>query len=116
MVFIGDDAARMKAIEALLIEAHETERTRVARALHDDIGQRIAVLTMDLDALSTALPLPTSEVRGRIEAVSNRAIHLGEDIQALSQQLYPAKLDYLGLVSASASFCRDASQRQGVEI
>src|SRR6185295_13799965 len=116
MVFIGDDAARMKAIEALLIEAHETERTRVSRVLHDDIGQRMAVLTMDLDALSKALPLPTSEVRARIDALSDRAIHLAQDIQALSHQLYPAKLDYLGLVSACASFCREVSKQQHVEI
>ena len=116
MVVIGDDTERMKAIEALLIEAHEAERTRVAGALHDDIGQRLAVLTMDLDALSKALPLPTTEVRARIDALSDRAIDLGKDIQALSHQLYPAKLDYLGLVSASASFCRDLSKQHHVEI
>jgi signal transduction histidine kinase len=116
MVFIADDTDRMKAIEALLIEAHETERTRVARALHDDIGQRLAVLTMDLDALSKALPLPTTEVRARIDALSDGAIELGKDVQALSHQLHPAKLDYLGLVSASAGFCRDVSQQQHVEI
>jgi hypothetical protein len=97
MVFIGDDTERMKAIEALLIEAHEAERTRVARELHDDIGQRMAVLTMDLDALSQALPLPTTEVRARIDALSDRALDLAKGIQALSHQLYPAKLDYLGL-------------------
>jgi signal transduction histidine kinase len=116
MVFIGDDTARMKAVASLLIEAHEAERTRVARALHDDIGQRMAVLTMDLDALSQALPLPAAETRARIDALSERAIHLGKDIQALSHRLYPAKLDYLGLVSASASFCRDVSTQQHVEV
>src|SRR6185295_3743845 len=87
-----------------------------ARALHDDIGQRMAVLTMDLDALSQALPLPATEVRARIDALSDRAIRLGKDIQALSHQLYPAKLDYLGLVSAVASLCRDVSNQQEVEI
>jgi signal transduction histidine kinase len=116
MVFIGDDIERMKAIEALLIEAHETERTRVARELHDDIGQRMAVLTMDLDALSKALPLPTAEVRARIDALSNRAIDLALDIQSLSHRLYPAKLEYLGLLSVSASFCRDVSKQRHVEI
>jgi signal transduction histidine kinase len=116
MVLIGDDTERMKAIEALLIEAHEAERTRVARALHDDIGQRMAVLTMDLDTLSKALPLATTEVRARIDALSDQAIHLAKDIQALAHQLYPAKLDYLGLVSASAAFCRDLSKQQHVEV
>ena len=43
MVFIGDDTARRKDVEARLIEAHEAERTRIAGELHDDIGQRMAV-------------------------------------------------------------------------
>ena len=106
----------MKGIEALLIEAHETERNRVARELHDDIGQRMAVVTMDLDALSRALPLPESETRARIRAVSDLTLNLARDIQALSHRLYPSKLEYLGLVSASSSFCREVSKRKNVEV
>jgi signal transduction histidine kinase len=115
MVFTGD-AERMKAIEALLIEAHETERTRIARELHDDIGQRMAVLTMDLDALTRALPLPESDARSRLREISDLALKLAKDIQALSHRLHPAKLEYLGIVSAAASFCRDVSTQQNVEI
>src|SRR5262245_40283327 len=110
MVFTGDETERLKAVEALLIEAHETERTRIARELHDDIGQRIAVLTMDLDALTRALPLAESDARDRLRAVADLALQLAKDIQALSHRLYPAKLEYLGIVSASASFCREVSK------
>jgi signal transduction histidine kinase len=116
MVFIGDDVERVKATEALLIEAHEAERIRVGKELHDDIGQRIAVLTMALDALSKALPLPTEEARARIDAISDRAVDLAQDIQSMSDRLHPLKLDYQGLVSASASFCREVSKRQNIEI
>src|SRR5262245_11477449 len=112
----SDDTERIKAIEALLIEAHETERNRVARELHDDIGQRMAVVTMDLDALSQALPLSEGETRTRLRAVSDAAVKLAKDIQALSHRLYPAKLEYLGLVSASSSFCREVSNRQKIEV
>jgi Histidine kinase len=72
MVFMGDDPERRKDVEARLIEAHEAERTRIAAELHDDIGQRMAVLTMDLDALDKALPLPTTEAHTRIRALSDR--------------------------------------------
>ncbi len=113
---IGDDTERIKAIEALLIEAHETERTRVGKQLHDDIGQRLAVLAMDLDALSHALPLPTKAARARIDAIWERAVDLVRDIQSLSDRLHTSQLEYLGLVSAAASFCREASKQQKVEI
>ena len=116
MVFIGDDTARTKDVEARLIEAHEAERTRIAGELHDDIGQRMAVLTMDLDALGQALPLPTDEARTRVRALSDRTLQLAKDIQALSHRLHPPKLEYLGVVSASASFCREVSTQQNVDI
>lgn len=116
MVFIGDVTARSKEVEARLIEAHEAERTRIAGALHDDIGQRMAVLTMDLDALGQALPLSTDEVRTRVRALSDRTLQLARDIQALSHRLHPPKLEYLGVASASASFCREVSRQQNVDI
>src|SRR5262249_38306873 len=85
-----------KAVEALLIEAHEAERMRIARELHDDIGQRMAVLTMDLDTLGQALPLSADEASSRLRLVSDRTLAIARDIQALSHRLYPARLEYLG--------------------
>ena len=105
-----------RLVSRKLIEAHEAERMRVARNLHDDIGQRMAVVTMDLDALARDVPLETTEARDRIRAVSDRTLALAKDIQTLSHGLYPPKLDYLGIVSASAALCRDMSDRQKVEV
>ena len=82
MVIAGDDPARAKDVGARLIEAHEAERRRIAGELHDDIGQRIAALTMELDALGQALPLPTDEARTRVRALSDLALQLARDIQA----------------------------------
>jgi signal transduction histidine kinase len=112
MVFLADDAADRTA---RLIEAHEAERLRLARELHDDVGQRLAVLTMDLDAIRS-LPLLPPEVGARLQEVSDRTLQLARDIQALSQRLHPPKLDYLGLESAAASFCREMSRRHEVDI
>src|SRR5262245_17920433 len=116
MVILGDDAGGGTSVEALLIAAHEAERTEIARRLHGDIGQRMAVLTMDLDALCRALPVDAEEARARVREVSDRTIELAKDIQSLSHRLYPAKLEYIGLVSAAADFCRDVSRRQHVEV
>ena len=111
-MFPGDDAEHRTA---RLIEAHEAERLRIARELHDDIGQRVAILTMDLDALSRLPRLPP-EVSTRIQNVSDRTLQLARDLQALSQRLHPPKLDYLGLGSAAASFCREVSTRHDVDL
>jgi signal transduction histidine kinase len=111
MVFPVDDS-----VEALLIAAHEAERTRIAKQLHDDIGQRMAVLTMDLDLLEKALPLPPTDALRRIHALSARSLELAKDIQALSHRLYPTRLEYLGVVHACASLCSDVSKREHVDV
>jgi len=112
----GEDSESAKAIERLLIEAHETERETIARELHDDISQRIAVATIDLDTLIHALPLPESGTRARLQALSDALLQLAKDIQDLSHRLYPSKLQYLGLVSAASSFCQEASKKRDADI
>ena len=99
-----------------LLEAHELERERIARELHDDIGQRMAVMTMDLDSLMHLLPLSTADLRVRIATMSNRAIDLAKDVQAISHRLHSSKLEHLGIALAAAAFCHELSQRHGVAI
>jgi signal transduction histidine kinase len=111
-----DSEMRMRLANRKLIEAHEAERERVAMELHDDIGQRLAVTRIDLDVLAQALPLETSEVRLRILELSERTLALAIDVQALSHRLHPSVLGYLGVVSASAAFCRELAARQHVDI
>jgi len=111
-----DSDTRMRLANRKLIEAHEAERERVAAELHDDVGQRLAVMRMDLDVLARALPLETSEVRLRVRELSDRTLALAGDVQALSDRLLPSMLRYLGVVSASAAFCRELAERQHVDI
>jgi len=109
-------AGQLDLVNRKLIKAHEREREGVARELHDDLGQRLAVTTMDLDLLAKALPASAAEASSRIRALSDRTLALARDIQALSRRLHPSKLDYLGVVAASAAFCRDVAQRQNVDV
>jgi len=107
---------RLRLASRKLIEAHEAERTQVAAALHDDIGQRMAILTMALDGLVRDLPLEISDARHRLRELSDQTLALAREIQALSHHLHPSRLDHLGLAAASASFCREIAARRGVEI
>jgi len=123
--FIGsciDITDRKLAEEALadigrrLIEAHEQERTWVARELHDDINQRIAVLANEVDMLEQSLPDSMVEPRDQARRVGERLAELTNDIQTLSHHLHSSKLDYLGIAAAASSFCKEFSEQQKVEI
>jgi PAS domain S-box-containing protein len=117
-----DVTERKMAAEALstvsqrVIEAQEGERTRLARELHDDVNQRLALLTMRLDALSRAVPDLAIEGKQRIEEAREDIINLVTDVQALSYRLHPPRLDYLGIATAAADLCREISSQWGFEI
>jgi PAS domain S-box-containing protein len=117
-----DVTERKQAEEALstvsrrLIEAHEEERTWLARELHDDINQRVALLAATLSRLKQDLPASAVEARRRIDELGDQATSLGIDVQTLSHHLHSSKLEYLGLKTAAAGFCREFSDQHGVEI
>jgi len=99
-----------------LIAAHEQERSWIARELHDDINQRLALLAVNLDGLSQKLPASTVELSRRIRKEREIVSELTRDVQALSHRLHSSKLEYLGLAAAAASFCKELSDRQKVKI
>jgi PAS domain S-box-containing protein len=117
-----DITDRKRAEEALssinrkLIDAQEQERTRIARELHDDINQRIALLSVELDALQQSLPNQGAEFQRRLHGLRQRTTEIGTDLQGISHRLHSSKLEYLGLVVASKSFCREVADRHKVEV
>jgi signal transduction histidine kinase len=99
-----------------LIEAHEEERTWIARELHDDIGQRIALLAIELGRLDLHATGSVLDGHEYLQHARQRASDLGKDIQALSHRLHSSKLEYLGLVTAAKSFCHELSEQRNVRI
>lgn len=99
-----------------LIEAQEEERTRIARELHDDIGQRLTLLTVQLEQLQRSAPGPDGEYRNRLNELRQQALEMGADIQSLSHELHSARLEYLGIGTAAAGFCREFAEKHKVEI
>ena len=99
-----------------LIEAHEEESRRIARELHDDINQRLAVVSMRLGYLKEGPPASAAEFKQEIGEVGQEITDLAADIQAVSHRLHPAKLEILGLERAAAGFCDELSNRHGVTI
>jgi len=103
-------------IGSRLIGAHEEERTWLARELHDDINQRVALLANELELCNQHLSVSDAEACDRIRHISRSLSDLGKDIQGLSHRLHSSKLDYLGLPAAARGFCKELSEQQKVEI
>src|SRR6201997_5563434 len=95
-----------------LIEAQEQERARIGRELHDDINQRLAMLSLELEQLQEN----PSEVQSRVRELRNQTTELSNDVQAMSHDLHSSKLDYLGVVAGMKSWCKEFAERQKMEI
>ena len=105
----------ISTVNQKLIEAQEEERTRIARELHDDINQRLALLAISLEGLQQNPPSSVELIR-EIGEARKQLEDLGSDVQALSHRLHSSKLEYLGLAKAAASLCREFSNRHNAEI
>ncbi|HEV2115273.1 MAG TPA: response regulator, partial [Terriglobales bacterium] len=105
----------LSSVSGRLIEAQELERTRIARELHDDINQRLALLAMDLEQLKSTR-LRSAELRERATQLFNRTSEISADIQGLSHRLHSSKLEYLGIAPAMKGFCAELAEQQEVQI
>jgi PAS domain S-box-containing protein len=106
----------LSSVSRRLIEAHEEERTWIARELHDDINQQIAMLAVNLERLRRDLPAAAATVSQRLGEMGENVSELGSDVQALSHRLHSSKLEYLGIAAAASSFCKELSEKHEVEI
>jgi PAS domain S-box-containing protein len=106
----------LSKVSQRLIEAQEEERAWLARELHDDINQNVALLAANLGSLREGLPPWAAEFSQQIADATEKLANLGNDIQNLSHHLHSPKLEYLGLAAAAASFCKEFSGRQHVDI
>ena len=105
----------LRQLAAKLLHSQEEERRRIAREMHDDWTQRLAILGIEtaklerqLDTKATALPL--------LHAIREQLVSLSEDVHDLSRQLHPSILDDLGLVEALRSECAGFSRREEIAI
>lgn len=119
--FMIDISERKRTEEALkdlggrLIAAQEEERRRVARELHDDFNQRLAVLSIELEQLGNKIQKPLG-LRRSVERLQTQAHELAAEIHRLSYRLHPAKLDHLGLAAAINSLCAELNETEKMKV
>ena len=92
----------LSEVNQRIIEMQEQERARIARELHDDISQRLALLTLKLARVSPELGKEASD--------------LATDLQALSRELHPSKIEILGVGVGLKQFCRHFADQRHIRI
>ena len=95
---------RIRDLGGRLLNAQEYERSRIARELHDDISQQLALLSIDLDMLKVGVPSEAAALAGE---AADRAHAVSKSVHDLSHRLHPAKLRLIGLVPAVRALTRE---------
>jgi PAS domain S-box-containing protein len=103
-----------RALAGRLIVSQEEERQRIARELHDDLSQKIAVLNIDVDRL--AHQIQSSEHRTRLRKISAQVTEIAGHLHDLSYELHPARLQTLGLLESLRVMCSEFSQQRQVKV
>ena len=115
-----DDAIRKEQeIEALgsrLIGAQEEERKRLARELHDDLNQEIAVLSIAMGNLKRRIPRELSEARSQSDEIHQKLVHVAETVRRMSHELHPAILQYSGLAATLQSYSQEFGTLTGIRV
>ena len=99
-----------------LIAAQEDEKRRISRELHDDIGQRLALLRSALDDLERVLSPDETVGRSKIRTLGGQLEELVADVHNMSHNLHSSHLDYLGLSVALEVLCRQLAGQYGIAI
>lgn len=100
----------VRELAGRLIVAQEQERARIARDLHDDINQRLAVASIRLSALRRKVD---ENNRQDVSQLQSELIALSDDVRHLSHDLHPSMLTQTGLTAALADLCQNISHRNG---
>lgn len=103
----------LQSLSARLLTAEEDERKLIARELHDDFSQRLAMLSIELEALKAGEQ--AADRASSLDGVVQRLGALSDDIHRLAYSLHPSILDHLGLSAALRKAVEEFSERHQIE-
>ncbi len=95
-----------------LIASQEEERQRIARELHDDLSQELAMLNIEIDRM--VRDVGAGQLRDRLKRMSKRAGAIASGVHHVSHELHPSRLQTMGLMAAIGSLCRDLGRQAGI--
>jgi two-component system sensor histidine kinase UhpB len=105
---------RLRELSAFLEKVREEERTRIARELHDELGQALTALRIDLDWLESRLPVVGMNIKDKLGSMRELLAKTVESVRRISQDLRPGVLDDLGLAAAVEWLVEQFEARTGI--
>lgn len=109
------DRERLRELSQRLVQVSEATMQLVSRELHDDLGQELTAIRLDLARIERELP-PTGTLRAQVHAARKQLATVLQSIRNLAQLLRPAVLDDLGLAAAVESYARRFAERTGLQL
>jgi signal transduction histidine kinase len=116
-VALGTTKEELRALAASLMTVQEDERRRIARELHDDLTQRLAVIDFELEKVRQELPAEGAALaNAHLTTIRSRLTALTEDVRNLSHRLHPSIIEDLGLEVALRRLVHDFQRAHGIAI
>jgi signal transduction histidine kinase len=106
----------LQQLSARLVDAQETERRAISRELHDEVGQSLGALLVDIGRLSTMLSGDHPEVKAQLDNLKSVAERTFQSVRNMALLLRPSMLDDLGLAAALEWQGREVSRRSDIEV
>ena len=116
LAMVESTQVRLQGFNRALITAREQEATRIARELHDDVGQRLAVVSIGLSRLRPAITDAALGTGGQITRLQEQIGSVARSLRELSHQLHPGALEHVGLAAALQMKCEEVRQVTGLAI
>ena len=106
----------LQQLSARLVDAQETERRAISRELHDEVGQTLGALLVDIGRLSTSLCADHPEMKAQLDSLKSVAERTFQSVRNMALLLRPSMLDDLGLAAALEWQGREVSRRSEIEV
>ena len=106
---------RLRSLAARIEELREAERLRIARDIHDDLGQALLTLNADISWVKTKMPANQVELLEKVDAILASIKAMVESIRRISRDLRPSMLGRLGLSASIEWFMKDLQSRTGLD-
>ncbi|MBX3327981.1 MAG: PAS domain S-box protein [Nitrospira sp.] len=106
---------QLQSLTAKLMTAQEEERRRIARELHDDINQRLALVAIDIGNMLSTPSTMTTQAQKTIQSLNQRLAKISDDVRRMAYKFHPSILDDLGLTAALKHMADEWSEKTGIK-
>jgi signal transduction histidine kinase len=108
--------SELEALSARLVDAQETERRSISRELHDEVGQSLGALLVEVGRLAASIPPGSPQIKGHVDKITSVAETTVQTVRDIALLLRPSMLDDLGLMAALEWQGREVSRRSEMEV